>query len=122
MPGHEHAGLDDLQAAGHDLKRHLAGAHERLLQRRVLGRTLSIGVLGHPVSGSEGFEGASVLVDERQQVRPRVVQLDELGPHPLLDIGVLLLAHGEVAHHGSQRRRKRPRIGRGPASTGSRGL
>ena len=115
MPGHEHARFDDLHRGGHDLEGHLAGIHEGRLKCRALDRSLLVAALGHAIGGGQGPEGAGILIDEREQMPARVRKLDKLRLHPLLHIGVLLLPHGEVAHHGSQRRGERPRIGRGPS-------
>lgn len=104
------------------ISRHLAGIHERRLKRRTLGRSLLVAALGHAIGGGQGPEGAGILIDEREQMPARALKLDKLRLHALLHIGVLLLPHREVAHHGSQRRGERPRIGRGPASSRRRRL
>lgn len=100
----------------HDGERHVACTDERLLERRVLSGLLLGRGLRQAVRGGQGLEGARVLVHERDEMGAQRVKTVERGAHLVLHVGVGLLSHREVAHHGCERRRERARIGRGPAA------
>ena len=100
----------------HDGERHVARADERLLERGVLGGLLFRRGLRQAVGGGQGLERARVLVHKLHQTGAQRVEARKRGAHLVLHVGVSLLSHREVAHHGGERRRERARVGRGPAA------
>ena len=108
--------VHDVGHGAHDGERHVACTDERLLERGVLGSLLLGRRLGQAVRGGKGLEGARVLVHERDEAGAQRVEPLERGAHLVLHVGVGPLSHREVAHHGSERRRERARVSRGPAA------
>ena len=100
----------------HDVQRHLGGADKGILDGRLLGLKLLGGVLGHAVGLRQRAERLGVGAHQPEQAPAQVRQLLQAHIHFGFHLGIRLLAHGQVAHHGRQRASQRAAICRGPAA------
>ena len=100
----------------HDVQRHLGGADKGILDGRLLGLKLLGGVLGHAVGLRQRAERLGVGAHQPEQAPAQVRQLLQAHIHFGFHLGIRLLAHGQVAHHGRQRAGQRAAICRGPAA------
>lgn len=100
-----HHGAGQLQGlAGqlHHLKGGLGAALQGLLHGGLAGGLLLVGVLGHGEHGADGVERLGIPVDHVHELSLELVPLLLGLDGQLLHVGVLLLSHGEGAHHSGE--------------------
>ena len=113
--------VDHARHRAHDIKRHLGRPDKRSLDRILLRRKLFWRALRHAVRRGKGLKRARIGINKLDQAGAKPLKLLKVMHDFTLDLGICLLSHREIAHHGRERRGERADVRRRPAPAGSGG-